>query len=67
MANKEAEVICISYTVPIVCNSFGVQVRLDNFKIIVTNLTPCDLNNVKRQADTFMDDRRKLSMRYVND
>lgn len=60
--------VCISYNVPIICNLFGAKIKLGNCKIIVANLIPCNLEDVKKQMDTFMDgDKRRLTLKYVND
>lgn len=59
--------ICIEYRVPMVCNLFGAKIKLGMCKIIAANLISCDLADVKKQADTFMDgDIRRLTMKYVN-
>ena len=37
-------------------------------KIIMANLIPCHLNDVAKQANTFMDgDKRRLTLKYIND
>lgn len=67
MSRKEAEVICIGYRVPMVCDLFGARICLGNCRIIVTNLLPCNLEEIKKQADTFVQgDRRRMTMKYVN-
>lgn len=45
--------VCISYNVPIICNLFGAEIKLGNCKIIVANLIPCNLEDVKKQVDGF--------------
>lgn len=46
-----------------ICTLFGVKIKLDICKVFVVNLLPCDLEEVKKQADTFMvGDRRQLTM-----
>ena len=68
LSADEKKTVCISYNVPIICNLFGAKIKLGKCKIIVANLKPCDLEEVKKQASTFMDgDRRRLTMKYVND
>lgn len=46
-----------------ICTLFGAKIKLGICKVIVVNLLPCDLEEVKKQADTFMvGDRRQLTM-----
>lgn len=67
MSKKEGKIICIGYKVPLVCDLFGTRIKLGNCRIIVTNLIPCSLDEIKKQADTFiLGDRRRLTMKFVN-
>lgn len=67
LKTKKAEAICFGYRVPIICNLFGAKIKLGNCRVMVSNLVPCDLEEVKKQADTFvMGDRRRLTMRFQN-
>ena len=46
-----------------ICTLFGAKIKLGICKVFVVNLLPCDLEEVKKQADTFMvGDRRQLTM-----
>ncbi len=66
ITKKQAEAICFEYTVPMLCNLFGAKIKLGNCKIVVVNLIPSDLNEVKKQLDTFMPgDRRRLKMNFI--
>ena len=46
-----------------ICTLFGVKIKLGICKVFVVNLLPCDLEEVKKQADTFMvGDSRQLTI-----
>ena len=50
-----------------ICTLFGAKIKLGICKVFVVNLLPCDLEEVKKQADTFMvGDRRQLTMSDIN-
>lgn len=65
--NRDREVVSFEYNVPMVCSMFGAKIKLGMCKVLVVNLLPCDLETVKKQAETFMvGDRRQLTMNFVN-
>lgn len=67
LSKNKVEVISISYRVPIICELFGAKIKLGDCRIIISNLVPCDLEEIKRQADTFISgDRRRMTMRFFN-
>ena len=50
-----------------ICTLFVAKIKLGICKVFVVNLLPCDLEEVKKQADAFMvGDRRQLTMSYIN-
>ena len=65
--SREKEAVSFEYDVPMICTLFGAKIKLGICKVFVVNLLPCDLEEVKKQADTFMvGDRRQLTMSYIN-
>ena len=65
--NRDREVVSFEYNVPMLCSMFGAKIKLGMCKVLVVNLLPCDLETVKKQAETFMvGDRRQLTMNFVN-
>ena len=65
-SQNQTEAICFEYTVPMVCNLFGAKIKLGDCKIVVTNLIPYDLDELKNQANTFISgDSRRLAMTII--
>lgn len=68
LSNKMLSAISIGYRVPMICNLFGSTINLGECRIIFTNLIPCDLDEIKSQAETFLlGDRRTMTLKYLNE
>lgn len=64
--SREKEALSFEYEVPVVCTLFGAKIRLGMCKVFVVNLIPSNLEEVKKQAETFMSgDTRQLTMNFI--